>query len=191
MQETNETAVTMQQEAESVKAPTLTLDAEERKIDLSFMEPAFGKMNASNAESGTSSAGSVDESMLTEAEKKQVEEFVRKIDVTYHVHFNDLNIVSRESDICAEQIKTIDQCRLEQYLGNVGSAVMEQVDKALVLSLGIRNIDTICETTVEAEDVSEEPQESLTIFQHNRGVRISRTGFIRDYCSNYYGKSVE
>ena len=82
MQETNETAVTMQQEAESVKAPTLTLDAEERKIDLSFMEPAFGKMNASNAESGTSSAGSVDESMLTEAEKKQVEEFVRKIDVT-------------------------------------------------------------------------------------------------------------
>lgn len=82
MQETNETAVTMQQEAEGVKAPTLTLDAEERKIDLSFMEPAFGKMNASIVESGTTSAGSVDESMLTEAEKKQVEEFVRKIDVT-------------------------------------------------------------------------------------------------------------
>ena len=76
MQETNETAVTMQQEAEGVKAPTLTLDAEERKIDLSFMEPAFGKMNASIVESGTTSAGLVDESMLTEAEKKQVEELL-------------------------------------------------------------------------------------------------------------------
>lgn len=82
MSETNETAVTMQQEAENVKAPTLTLNAEERKIDLSFMEPAFGKMDASIVESGTTSAGSVDESMLTDAEKKQVEEFVRKIDVT-------------------------------------------------------------------------------------------------------------
>lgn len=82
MQETNETAVTMQQEAEGVKASTLTLDAEERKIDLSFMEPAFGKTNVSIVESGTTSAGSVDESMLTETEKKQVEEFVKKIDVT-------------------------------------------------------------------------------------------------------------
>lgn len=89
-----------------------------------------------------------------------------KIGLPYHVHLNDLNIVNRESDICAEQIKTIDQCRLEQYLGNVGSAVMEQVDKALVISLGIRNIDAICEENIEVEAVSEEPQESLTIFQH-------------------------
>ena len=34
-----------------------------------------------------------------------------KYGLPYHVHFNDLNIVNRESDICAEQIKTIDQCR--------------------------------------------------------------------------------
>ena len=57
-----------------------------------------------------------------------------------------MNIVNRESDICAEQIKTIDQCRLEQYLGNVGSAVMEQVDRALLISLGIKGteIDSDC-----------------------------------------------
>lgn len=61
-----------------------------------------------------------------------------KFGLPYHVHLNDLRIVNRESDICAEQIKTIDQCRLEQYLGNVGSAVMEQVDRALVISLGIK-----------------------------------------------------
>ena len=34
-----------------------------------------------------------------------------KFVLPYHVHFSDLNIVNRESDICAEQIKTIDQCR--------------------------------------------------------------------------------
>ena len=32
-----------------------------------------------------------------------------KYGLLYHVHFNDLNIVNRESYICAEQIKTIDQ----------------------------------------------------------------------------------
>ena len=89
-----------------------------------------------------------------------------KFGLPYHVHFTDLNIVNRESDICAEQIKTIDQCRLEQYLGNVGGAVMEQVDKALVLSLGIRNIDAICETVTDKVETVEEPQESLSIFQY-------------------------
>jgi len=62
-----------------------------------------------------------------------------KYGLPYHVHFNDLNIVNRESDICAEQIKTIGQCRLEQYLGNVGSAVMEQVDRALLISCCLSN----------------------------------------------------
>ena len=84
----------------------------------------------------------------------------------YHVHFNDLNIVSRESDICAEQIKTIDQCRLEQYLGNVGSAVMEQVDKALVISLGIKGVDLSDIVSVQEPEVVEEPQETLSIFQY-------------------------
>ena len=87
-----------------------------------------------------------------------------KYGLPYHVHFNDLNIVNRESDICAEQIKTIDQCRLEQYLGNVGSAVMEQVDKALLISLGIKGTD-LSTVEVEEDEVVKEPQESLDIFQ--------------------------
>lgn len=90
-----------------------------------------------------------------------------KYGIPYHVHFNDLNIVSRESDICAEQIKTIDQCRLEQYLGNVGSAVMEQVDKALIISLGIKHADLSDITTdMQETNVIDEPQESITIFQY-------------------------
>jgi len=87
-----------------------------------------------------------------------------KYGLPYHVHFNDLSIVSRESDICAEQIKTIDQCRLEQYLGNVGSAVMEQVDRALLISLGIKGTDlSVVET--EEREVTSAPQETLEIFQ--------------------------
>lgn len=87
-----------------------------------------------------------------------------KYGLPYHVHFNDLSIVSRESDICAEQIKTIDQCRLEQYLGNVGSAVMEQVDRALLLSLGIKNAD-IDSVVEEENELAQELQETLDIFQ--------------------------
>lgn len=86
--------------------------------------------------------------------------------VPYHVHYSDFNIVSRASDICAEQIKTIDQCRLEQYLGNVGSAVMEQVDKALVLSLGIKNVDATDIAAVQELEVIEEPQETISVFQY-------------------------
>ena len=83
MGETNENAKVMEQEAANVKAPTLTLDPEERQIDMSFMEPALGKMDlAATAGGEVKAAGSVDESMLSAEEKKQVEEFVKQIDVS-------------------------------------------------------------------------------------------------------------
>lgn len=79
MSERNE----MQKEAGNVKSPTLTLNPEERKVDLSFMQPSFGNTNpADQNDDAAASAGSVDESMLTEEEKKQVEEFVKQIDVS-------------------------------------------------------------------------------------------------------------
>lgn len=89
-----------------------------------------------------------------------------KYGLPYHVHFSDLNIVNRESDICAEQIKTIDQCRLEQFLGNVGSAVMEQVDKALVISLGLKRAELFENISVEEDDVAEKQQETISMFQY-------------------------
>lgn len=79
---TNEKVSTMGQKAGAVKSPTLTLDPEEKKYDMSFMEPSFGKTTLMNeTEEKNASAGSVDESMLSEDEKKQVEEFVKQIDV--------------------------------------------------------------------------------------------------------------
>lgn len=83
MSETNENAKAMEQEAAGVTTPTLTLDPEERKIDMSFMEPALGKTDLTAASgSDVKSAGTVDESMLSDEEKKQVEEFVKQIDVS-------------------------------------------------------------------------------------------------------------
>ncbi len=67
----------------ATNTPVLTLDPEERKIDLSFMEPKLDGMDVTTT-TGTEvkSAGAVDESMLSEEEKKQVEEFVKQIDVS-------------------------------------------------------------------------------------------------------------
>ena len=92
-----------------------------------------------------------------------------KYGLPYHVRFNDLNIVNRESDICAEQIKTIDQCRLEQYLGNVGSTVMEQVDKALLISLGIKETDL--SNMMEAEE-----KEVALLYWRNRAAGYTSCG---------------
>ena len=64
-----------------------------------------------------------------------------------------------------KSIKTIDQCRVEQYLGNVGSAVMEQVDRALLISLGIKGTEIDSDVEVEEHEVTPEPQETLSIFQ--------------------------
>lgn len=73
----------MNADAGKVKTPTLTLDPEERKLDFSFMEPALGKTEVSSMSDGTvASAGAIDESMLSEEEKKQVEEFVNQIDIS-------------------------------------------------------------------------------------------------------------
>lgn len=83
MSDTRETTTAMGQEAGSVKAPKLTLDSEERKIDLSFMEPSLGKDEGDDGtDDAGASAGSVDESMLSDEEKQQVNEFVKQIDVS-------------------------------------------------------------------------------------------------------------
>ena len=83
MENTNENVNTMNAEASSANTPVLTLDPEERQIDLSFMEPKLEGMEVTTTTGGqVQSAGAVDESMLSEEEKKQVEEFVKQIDVS-------------------------------------------------------------------------------------------------------------
>ena len=71
----------MEQESKEVKT-VLTLD-EEKKYDMSFMEPSLKAQAGSLVDDGkTAAAGAVDESMLTDEERKQVAEFVKQIDVS-------------------------------------------------------------------------------------------------------------
>lgn len=80
MGEANDTANRMIKTREG-KAPTLTLDPDEVKYDMSFMEPSL-KENMPAEETKAAAAGAVDESMLSEDEKKQVETFVKQIDIS-------------------------------------------------------------------------------------------------------------
>lgn len=80
MGEANDTANRMIKIGEG-KAPTLTLDPDEVKYDMSFMEPSL-KENMLAEETKAAAAGAVDESMLSEDEKKQVETFVKQIDIS-------------------------------------------------------------------------------------------------------------
>lgn len=80
MGEANDTANRMIKTGEG-KAPTLTLDPDEVKYDMSFMEPSL-KKNMPAEETKAAAAGAVDESMLSEGEKRQVETFVKQIDIS-------------------------------------------------------------------------------------------------------------
>ncbi|GAB6159812.1 toxic anion resistance protein [Howardella ureilytica] len=73
----------MNTDAEKVKTPTLTLNPEETERDFPFEEPTLEKTDAAGMSYGSSaSAGSIDESMLSEEERKQVEEFASQIDIS-------------------------------------------------------------------------------------------------------------
>ncbi len=70
------------EENKSGKMPTLTLDPEEKNIEFNFKEPSLDSIKTPDATNSLANAGAVDESMLTDEEKQQVEEFVKKIDVS-------------------------------------------------------------------------------------------------------------
>lgn len=86
----------------------------------------------------------------------------------YHVYYRDTNILKVPSDICAEQIQTIDKCRLMEYCGNVGERVMQAVDHALAHSLGMKHSDDgslELEEVETPEIVQEEPVSAYCFLQ--------------------------
>ncbi len=44
----------------------------------------------------------------------------------------------KDSIVFAEQIRTIDRNRLLRYVGSVGLEVMDKVDKAVKISIGVK-----------------------------------------------------
>ena len=107
----------------TIKTDALTLNPDERKINLSFNEPTFGKMNFLKKEDEGESAGSVDESMLSEEEKQQVEEFVKQINVA------DIKMVNSYGANAQRKISTFSTSITENVttkeFGDVGNSLRE------------------------------------------------------------------
>lgn len=74
----------MEKEMDQIKTPVLTLDPKEHSFQDLFREPQLkeDEVSLEQEEEQGQSAGAVDESMLSEEEKMQVNEFVKQIDIT-------------------------------------------------------------------------------------------------------------
>ena len=56
---------------------------------------------------------------------------------THHL-LNLSNVLDRDSIVLLEQIRTIDKRRLKECIGAIGQGDMQEVDKALAVSVGLK-----------------------------------------------------
>lgn len=124
MEEMNNTQKMMNQGVKDVEAPTLTLDPEERPATNFFNEPAMESMHMTTMQPETGvAAGSVDESMLSEEEKKQVENFVKQIDITNVKMVNSYGSAAQNS-ITAFSTSITGNVRTKEF-GDVGESLRD------------------------------------------------------------------
>ena len=121
MGEANDTANRMIKTGEG-KAPTLTLDPDEVKYDMSFMEPSL-KENIPAGETKAAAAGAVDESMLSEDEKKQVETFVKQIDISNVKLVNSYG-ASAQKGISGFSVSITKNVKMKDF-GDIGDSLRE------------------------------------------------------------------
>lgn len=62
----------------------------------------------------------------------------KKINMPTHICICGSKMLPKNSIVLAEQIRTIDRNRLLRYVGSVGLEVMEKVDRAVKISIGVR-----------------------------------------------------
>ena len=124
MEEMNTMQNGMNQNIIDVEDPTLTLDPEERPTMNFFNEPSMEAMHVSTVESETGvRAGSVDESMLSEEEKRQVENFVKQIDITNVKMVNSYG-ASAQNSISAFSTSITSNVKTKEF-GDVGQSLRE------------------------------------------------------------------
>lgn len=87
--------------ADEIRTPELTLDTEEKEIKFAFEEPTLGGKDITVAGETGVTAGAIDESELSEEERKKVDEFYKKIDIT------DTKIVNYYGASAAKGISTL------------------------------------------------------------------------------------
>lgn len=61
----------------------------------------------------------------------------KKTNMPTHIRICGSKMLPKNSIVLAEQIRTIDRNRLQNYVGSVGLEVMEKVDKAVKISIGV------------------------------------------------------
>ena len=54
-----------------------------------------------------------------------------------HIHIRGSKTLPKDSIVLAEQIRTIDRYRLKSYVGSVDFELMEKVEKAMKISIGV------------------------------------------------------
>lgn len=64
----------------------------------------------------------------------------RKKKLPTHVVLSDFEGLPSASEVCLEQIKTIDKARLGKYRGNIGNEKMQEVEQAIMVSVGIKSM---------------------------------------------------
>ena len=64
----------------------------------------------------------------------------KKINMPTHIRIYSFKMLSKNSIVLAEQIRTIDRNRLKNYVGSAGLEIMEKVDRAVKISIGV-NVD--------------------------------------------------
>ncbi len=62
---------------------------------------------------------------------------VKKTKMPTHICIYGSKMLPKNSIVLAEQIRTIDRNRLQNYVGSVGLEIMEKVDKAVKISIGV------------------------------------------------------
>ena len=62
----------------------------------------------------------------------------KKPDLPTHIHICSSKMLPKDSIVLAEQIRTIDRNRLLRYVGSVGLEIMEKVDRAVKISIGVK-----------------------------------------------------
>ena len=61
----------------------------------------------------------------------------KKTKMPTHIRICGSKMLQKNSVILAEQIRTIDRNRLKDYVGSVGLEIMEKVDMAMKISIGV------------------------------------------------------
>lgn len=116
----------MNQGAKEAETPTLTLNPEESTSADFFKEPSMERIHSSAVQPETAAAGAVDESMLSEAERKMVDGFAKQIDIANVKMVNSYGS-SAQNSITAFSKSITGNVRTKEF-GDVGESLRELKD---------------------------------------------------------------